>query len=127
MTIAYWCVLAVILLPYVWFGVFSARVGSARDNNNPRAVLATVEGPAQRALGAHLNSFETAIGFVAAVIIAELAHAPQDRIDLLAEIYVAARVLYGIFYLAGFGALRSLAFFVGLLCTIGLFVVSAMG
>ena len=42
MTIAYWCVLAVILLPYVWFGVFSARVGSARDNNNPRISLCEV-------------------------------------------------------------------------------------
>jgi uncharacterized MAPEG superfamily protein len=65
------------------------------------------------------------IGFIAAVIIAELAHAPQSRIDLLAVVFVVARVLYGILYLAGYGALRSAAFFVGLVCTIGLFVVAA--
>ena len=126
MTIAYWCVLAVILLPYVWFGFFAAQVGNARDNNQPRAVMARAEGQAQRALGAHLNSFEVSIGFVAAVIIAQLAHAPQARIDLLAIIFVAARLLYGILYLAGYGALRSAAFFVGLVCTIGLFVIAAM-
>jgi uncharacterized MAPEG superfamily protein len=126
MTIAYWCVLAVILLPYVWFGVFASRVGAARDNNQPRAVMASAEGPAQRALGAHQNSFEVSIGFIAAVIIAELAHAPQGRIDLLALIFVAARILYGVFYLAGMGSLRSLAFGVGLLCTIGLFVTAAL-
>jgi uncharacterized MAPEG superfamily protein len=125
MTIAYWCVLAVILLPYVWFGFFAAKVGTARDNNQPRAVMAGVQGQAQRALGAHLNSFETSIGFIAAVIIAQLAHAPQNRVDLLAIVFVAARVLYGIFYLAGLGALRSAAFFVGLVCTIALFVVAA--
>jgi uncharacterized MAPEG superfamily protein len=118
-------VLAVILLPYVWFGFFAAKVGSSRDNNQPRAVMASVQGQAQRALGAHINSFEVSIGFIAAVIIAQLAHAPQNRVDLLALIFVAARVLYGIFYLAGLGALRSAAFFVGLLCTIALFVVAA--
>jgi uncharacterized MAPEG superfamily protein len=127
MTIAYWCVLVVILLPYVWFGFFAGRVGAARDNNQPRAVMASAEGPALRALGAHQNSFEASIGFIAAVIVAELAHAPQSRIDLLALIFVAARIAYGVLYLAGLGALRSLAFFVGLLCTIGLFVISAMG
>jgi uncharacterized MAPEG superfamily protein len=127
MTIAYWCVLAVVLLPYVWFGFFAGRVGAARDNNNPRAVMTTAEGVAQRALGAHLNSFETSIGFIAGVMVAELAHAPQNRIDLLALVFVAARIVYGMLYLAGQGALRSLAFFVGFLCTIGLFVVAAMG
>lgn len=126
MTIAYWCVLAVILLPYVWFGFFAGRVGGARDNNQPRAVLASAEGVALRALGAHQNSFEASIGFIAAVIIAHLAHAPQARIDVLALIFVAARILHGVFYLAGLGALRSLAFGIGMVCTIGLFVISAM-
>jgi uncharacterized MAPEG superfamily protein len=55
-----------------------------------------------------------------------LAHAPQARIDVLALIFVAARVLHGAFYLAGLGALRSLAFGVGFACTIGLFVISAL-
>jgi uncharacterized MAPEG superfamily protein len=126
MTIAYWCVLVVILLPYVWFGFFAGRVGTARDNNQPRAVLASAEGVALRALGAHQNSFEASIGFIAGVIIAHLAHAPQARIDVLALVFVAARILHGVFYLAGLGPLRSLAFGVGMACTIGLFVISAI-
>ena len=125
MTIAYWCVLAVILMPYVWFGFFTAKVGRARNNNQPRAVMAGVDGVAQRALGAHQNSFEVSAGFIAAVIIAHLAQAPQGHVDILAIVFVVARILHGVFYLGGYGALRSAAFFVGLVCTIGLFVISA--
>jgi uncharacterized MAPEG superfamily protein len=124
MTIAFWCILVAILLPYVWFGVLASKLGARRDNNLPRAVLVGLEGVEARALGAHLNSFEVTIGFVAGVIVAHLAHAPQGRIDTLAVIFILARVAHGFLYMAGIGALRSLAFFVGLGCTIGFFVVS---
>jgi uncharacterized MAPEG superfamily protein len=125
MTIAYWCVLIAILLPYVWFGVLQSRLGARRDNNLPRAVLVGLQGLEARALGAHLNSFEATMGFAAGVIIAHLANAPQGRIDTLAVIFVLARIAHGLLYLAGRGALRSIAFFVGLFCTIGLFVIAA--
>jgi uncharacterized MAPEG superfamily protein len=124
MTIAFWCVLIMILLPYVWFGILASKLGGRRDNNLPRAVLVGLEGTEARLLGAHLNSFEATIGFVAGVVIAQLAHAPQGRIDVLAIIFVLARVAHGILYMAGLGTLRSAAFFLGLACTIGLFVVS---
>ena len=127
MTIAYWCVLVAILLPYVWFGVLSSNLGPNRDNDQPREALVGLKGLASRALGAHLNAFEAFGGFAAGVFVAELAHAPQGRIDLLAMIFVAARIAHGALYLAGAGAIRSLMFFVGLICTIGFFVIAALG
>ena len=125
MTIAYWCVLVAILLPYVWFGALNAKLGARRNNNEPRAVLVGLQGFELRALGAHQNAFEVTTGFVAAVIIAHNVHATQSWIDTLAVVFVLARIAHGALYLADQGALRSACFGIGLLCTIGLFVISA--
>lgn len=85
MTIALWCVLAAILLPYVCFGIAVNRSREdgkrVRDNRNPRDFPNRIEGLPKRAWGAQLNSFESLPGFAAAVIIAPLVHAPQIRID----------------------------------------------
>ena len=126
MTIAYWCVLAAILLPYVWTGMAKVIGGfRPRDNHNPRDYLDQLEGPAKRAHWAQLNTFESIPGFMAAVIIAHLAQGPQDWIDVLALTYVGLRVLYGILYITDRAALRSLVWAAGLGCVVGLFVVSA--
>lgn len=124
MTIAYWCVLVAILLPYVWFAIANKQAKKPRNNEEPRDFLITVEGMARRAFGAHLNSFEANIGFIAGVIIASLVHAPQMRIDILAIIYVIVRVLHGYFYITGKGTLRSIMFGIGFVATIGFFVIS---
>lgn len=125
MTIAYWCVLVAIFLPYVWFGVANAKGGKERSNHYPRDFVARAEGTAKRALGAHLNTFETNPGFYAAVIIAHLAHAPQGRIDALAIAYVVVRLAYGLFYIGDKAAARSATWFLSLVCIVGLFVISA--
>ena len=125
MTIAYWCVLVAILLPYVWFGALNAKLGARRNNNEPRKALIGLEGFELRAFGAHQNAFEVTTGFVAGVIIAHNAHATQSWINLLAVVFIVARIAHGALYLADKGALRSACFGVGLLCTIGLFVISA--
>lgn len=126
MTIGYWCVLAALLLPYVWFAVMNATATASRDNDSPRDAVDHLEGIAKRAWWAHLNSFESNTGFVAAVIIAHLSHAPQNRIDLLAVTCVGLRILYGIAYVAGWGAVRSSLWGLGLACMIGLFIIAAL-
>lgn len=124
MTQALWCVLAAGLLPYA--ATLTAKIGAADfDNSNPRAWLARQEGFRFRANSAQLNSFEVFPLFAAAVIIAHLLHATQARVDLLAYGFVAARVLYLIFYLANLAALRSLAWLAGIVCVVSLFVVAA--
>lgn len=125
MTLAYWCVLVAIFLPYVWFGVANFKGGKERSNHYPRDFASRVDGLAKRAHGAHLNTFETNPGFYAAVIIAHLAHAPQGRIDLLAVAYVLLRVVYGLLYIGDRPALRSATWFLSVTCIVGLFVIAA--
>lgn len=126
MTIAYWCVLVAILLPYIWTGVAKFTSGfTPRDNHHPRDYLDGLQGAAKRAHWAQLNTFESIPGFMAAVIIAHLAQAPQARIDALALTYIGLRLVYGILYITDRAALRSLVWAGGVACVVGLFMVAA--
>lgn len=126
MTIAYWCVLAAILLPYIWTGVAKFTSGfRPRDNHNPREYLERLEGPAKRAHWAQLNTFESIPGFMAAVIIAHLAGAPQSTVDAIAVTYIGLRLVYGVLYITDKARLRSLVWAGGVACIVALFVVSA--
>jgi uncharacterized MAPEG superfamily protein len=119
MTTAYWCVLIAGLLPYA--ATLSAKVGARFDNANPRDWLAGQSGFRRRADAAQLNGFEAFPLFAAAVIIAHLTQAPQARIDLLAIVFVVARVGYLACYLADLATLRSLVWLVGIGAAAALF------
>jgi uncharacterized MAPEG superfamily protein len=121
MTFAYWMLLAAALLPYLT--VVLAKSGGF-DNRAPRPGLESLTGWRRRADWAHRNHFEAFPAFVAAVVVAELAHAPQSRIDLLAGIFVLLRLVYTALYLADQAALRSIVWSLGLLAVISLFVLS---
>lgn len=126
MTTAYWCVLAAILMPYIWTGVAKFTSGfQPRDNHAPRDYLDKLEGPAKRAHWAQLNTFESIPGFMAAVIIAHLAQAPQGRVDALALTYIGLRLVYGVLYIKDLASLRSVVWAAGVACIVGLFVVAA--
>lgn len=126
MTTAYWCVLAAILLPYIWTGIAKFTSGfTPRDNHNPREYLERLQGAAKRAHWAQLNTFESTPGFMAAVIIAQLAQAPQARIDMLALGFIALRLVYGLLYIADLALLRTLVWAAGVACVVGLFVIAA--
>ena len=123
MTIAYWCVLAVIVMPYIWT-VIAKGSAPKFDNNQPREWLAKLQGKGARAHAAQMNSFEAMPGFIAAVIIAHLAHAPQHQIDLLALNFVVLRLIFGYLYIADHATLRSVIWALGLACVVALFVIS---
>lgn len=123
MTTAFWCVLAASLLPYATVGI--AKWSRRYDNRAPRDWLATLEGRARRAFHAHQNHFESLPSFAAAVIIAHLAHASQAWVDALALAFIAFRLAYTWAYVADKATLRSLLWFGGLACVIGLFVAAA--
>lgn len=120
MTIAYWCVLAAGLLPYA--ATVSAKVGRRFDNHLPRAWLAQQTGWRARANAAQLNGFEAFPLFAAAVIVAHLTGAPQGRVDLLALVFVAARMAYFASYLADLAVVRSVVWFVGIAAAVAIFV-----
>ena len=127
MTVAYWCVLFAILIPYLLTGI--AKYGNGFNNaanTSPRKWQANLDGWGARAHYAHLNGFEVLPCFAAAVIIAHLAAvAPQRTIDILALVFIASRLAHGATYIAGMGRWRTLAFGIGMACILGLFIVSA--
>ena len=119
MNIANVMVLVAALLPYATVGAAKATKGY--DNANPRSWMAGLEGFLARAAAAHANHFEAFAPFAAAVILAEMAHAPQDQINLFAEIFIAIRLLYTVIYLANIAALRSVVWMAGIACVIRIF------
>ena len=69
MTIAYWCILAVILLPYV-FGPIGQLPGLTYEQfKTPRARQPSLTGWHARANAAHMNGLEIVAGFAASVIV----------------------------------------------------------
>jgi len=129
MPISFWCLFTAILLTYIWFtfaAVFRAsQLGAAMDKHAPRAQDAELRGRAARAQGAHANSLEALAYFTPAVIVAHLTHADPEWSARLAVVFVACRVVHGIAYLGDRPPLRTAAFALGLLASIGLFVLAA--
>ena len=124
--IACWCVLAAALLPYAWT-VVAKSTGSRFNNREPREWLARQENPlSRRANAAQLNAFEAFAPFAAGVLLARLTDVDQQKIALLALVFIGARILHGVFYLADLAALRSLAWAAGFSCVIGLLVQAAL-
>ena len=124
MTLAYWCVLAAALMPFLFTGI--AKFSGGRYNNySPREFLEKQEGFRKRAHWAQLNSFEAFPMFAAAVIIAHLTGAEQDYINTLAITFIGIRIVYGAMYLANLAALRTLVWSAGLACVIALFAAGA--
>ncbi|HEV2675458.1 MAG TPA: MAPEG family protein [Aliidongia sp.] len=125
MFFAYWMILAAAMLPYLTI-VLVKRAGARRfDNHKPRAWLEAQSGWQQRGDWAHRNHFEIFPIFAAAVLVAELTHARQERIDLLAGAFILLRVVYTALYLADKATLRSVVWGLGFVATLWLFVLGA--
>ena len=123
-TIAYWCVLLAALLPIVCAGIVkyglmrTAPAKGGYDNNNPRAWLARQTDWRARANAAQANTFEAIPFFFAAVVIAHQFQASQSRLDILAVLFVALRIVYIVLYVGNRANARSivwgLAFFINI-------------
>jgi uncharacterized MAPEG superfamily protein len=124
MHFAVWMVLIAALLPYLSVG--GAKATPGYDNAAPRHYLDRLQGWRARADWAHRNHFEAFPAFAAAVIFAEMAHAPQGRIDALAGAFVVIRLLYTAIYLADLASLRSVVWFAGVVCVAWLFLLAAI-
>ena len=124
MTIAYWCVLAAGLLPFVAITFAKWDKSYLRGNVAPREWEAKLQGMQARAHAAHLNSFEAFPLFAAGVIIASLCKAPQPTIDGIAIAFVLSRLVYIACYLGNLATMRSVVWVVGLGLTVALFVIA---
>jgi len=121
MPIAFWCVLIAGVMPLVTVSI--AKSGSpGYDNHDPRAWLDQQTGRARRADMAHRNHFEAFPFFAAAVLTASHLQAPQARIDELAAVFILARLLYTVCYLADRATLRTLCWTISYLSVVGIFL-----
>ena len=126
MTIAYWCVFAAAVMPYIFTGIAKAGTGERYDNQKPREFLESVRGYHQRAHWAQLNAFEAFPAFAAAVIIAQQLALNQQTINIYALTFIAARIAYGICYLRDWASMRTLCWLLGFVCVLGLFITTGM-
>lgn len=127
LAVAYWCILIVALLPYLWVMIAKAS-GTRYDNRDPRGWLARQDNPrVHRANAAQLNGYEAFPPFAAGVVLAQLAGVPADRIAWLAIAFVIFRMLHGALYVGGMShSLRSLVWFGGFVCVLALLVNAAL-
>ena len=91
------------------------------DNSNPRQWLAQQTGFRARANAAQANTFESIPFFFAAIAIAAITQAPQERIDFLAVIYVLARIAFIVCYVADWPKLRTAVWTIALAAIIAIF------
>lgn len=124
MQLAYWCILIAGVMP-VCTVAFSKAGARDYDNAEPRAWLERQNGQRRRADYAHRNHFEAFPFFAAAVLVAEQLQANPQWINILSAIFILARVVYTALYLNNKPTPRSLAWFVGYACVLGLFGLAA--
>jgi uncharacterized MAPEG superfamily protein len=125
--LAYWCVLIVALLPYLWTSVARASAGKRYDNRNPRGWQAEqTNARSQWAHAAQLNGFEAFPLITAGVLMAQVAGVGPTTVAALALIILAARIAHGLAYIAGKASLRSAVWFIGFGCTLALMVLAAL-
>ena len=128
MTIPFWCVLIVILLPLPLAftgGYFRGKAFGTADNKNPRAQAAKLEGPGARAYAAQANAWEAAILVPATILTTHAAGLSAEAATPWAIEFVVFRILHGIFYVQDIDKARSGAFMGGMVCIIALFVKAA--
>ncbi len=121
MTIALWSMLAILGITY-GCGILAKTSQRGYNNNNPREFSKKLEGRAAMAMGAHQNHLESLPFYFAAVVLATAigvtggspTHlAMLAKVDQLAMLFVAIRLVYTALYLTGKGSLRSLVWTAG--------------
>jgi len=121
MTIAELCLPGAVLIYLLTIGLAKGAALEAFDNGDPRDPAFYGSGLRKRALGAHNNGIEAFPLFAAAVLLAEMRHAPQGLIDGLAMGFLALRVAYVAAYLGDKPSLRSLLWAIGLIVSLAIF------
>lgn len=111
-------------MPWICAGI--AKAGQKNyDNHNPRDWLAKQSGYRARANAAQANCFEAFPLYAVGVLLALLFKVDTDLVQMWTGIFVVARAAYVACYLMDKDKLRSLAWLVGVISTVALYVLSA--
>ena len=105
-----------VVLPYLLAGTtvyFRIKQFGKPDLNNPRTQAVDLQGPGARANAAQANAWEALAVFAAAVLVAHLSGADADSSATAATVFIGARILHPIFYIADIAPLRTVSFVIG--------------
>jgi uncharacterized MAPEG superfamily protein len=116
---------ALLFLTKIPVGVAQGKRPEGYNNRRPRDQQAELVGWGRRALGAHMNGFESFPAFACAVLVSHVAHADPQWSAILAVTHVVSRVGYTAAYIADVHLLRTALWGIGTACTFGLFVLPA--
>ncbi len=129
MTIPLWCLVAGIFLPYLWAGVsvpFRTKQLGTVDLEQPRLQAAELTGGGAGAWGAQMNQWEAIAVFTVVTMLAYIAGVePAGSWATASMIWLAARVLHGIFYVFGKARWRGVSFLASLGMSIWIVVLAA--
>ncbi len=119
LTMLAWSSVLLIVLIVISANANVMAMGTAWGFGN-RDVPANVTGWGARARRTYLNHLENLLIFGLLVIIAHLANVHSDLTVIGAQLFLAARIVYAVLYIAGISAIasRTLAYFAGLAGTI---------
>jgi uncharacterized MAPEG superfamily protein len=121
MTVAEWCVFAVVALYLLTIVSVKWSGAGQYDNAQPRDPGFYQEAIRARALGAHQNGIEAFPFFAAAVLLAEFRSAPQNLINELAVLFLIVRIAYVLTYIGNRPRLRSILWNLGFTINIVIF------
>jgi uncharacterized MAPEG superfamily protein len=128
MTTPFWCLLIVMVIPFVLAGTggfFRNKQLGGIDNVDPREQATKLTGAGARAVAAQKNAWEALALFTAAVLTAQVLGADPAMSARLAMGFVVFRILHAVCYIGGAATLRSLMFMGALVCVIWLFLLAA--
>jgi len=128
MTAPFWCVLIAVFIPYVLAGIggyFKQRQFGAIDNRHPRVQASALSGAGARAYAAQQNAWEALPVFGLAVVVAHVSGADPALSALASGLFIGARILHAVFYIADLAPLRSVVFLVGFGSCLWLFGLAA--
>jgi uncharacterized MAPEG superfamily protein len=128
MTTALWCLMITALIPTLLSftgGYLRHKELGGADNKNPRQQYAQATGVVSRVFAAQQNAWEGLILFTAALVAAFVSGVPQEQLATVSIVFVVARVLHAVFYMADRDMLRSLSYLVALGSVICIFIMGA--
>ncbi|WP_445682358.1 MAPEG family protein [Radicibacter daui] len=109
--------LGCLVLPLVYSPLYSKQVGNAGLMSN-RDDIPAPTGAAGRGLRAHRNLIENLVPFAVAVLVAHTLGISNGVTTAGAWLFLAARLVHAITYIAGIKVVRTLSWFAGVIGTL---------
>ena len=124
MTTELWILVATavlcLALPLVYMPLYARQAGPAAISGN-REDAPAATGAAGRGARAHRNLLENLVPFAIAILAARAAGVSDTLTLVGAWLFLAARVVHALAYLAGITGVRTLAYFAGVAGTVLIF------